>query len=540
MVYTDSIFFLFSPSGNKSLNISATTILGVIAAYFLVLVLMSWWTSRGTKNENQAFFNANKEAPWYLVAFGMIGASLSGVTFISLPGAVGLEGNNQQFSYMQMVLGYLVGYAFIAGVLLPIYYRLRLVSIYTYLEQRLGRFSYKTGAAFFLLSRTVGASFRLYLVAVVMDGIFRASGWDVPFPVTVAGTILLIWIYTFRGGIKTIVWTDTLQTACMLVAVVLSIFAILDNLDMSVGEAWEGMKQADLGQWFFFEEGWNDKNNFFKQFLGGAFIAIVMTGLDQDMMQKNLTCRSLGDAQKNMFSFSLVLVVVNIIFLFLGALLVLFMLKNGIDFPTREAKTSVDLVLLALGEAKPAGDLFYSTIALEHLSPAIGLLFIIGLVAAAYSSADSALTSLTTSFCVDFLEFDTNDQQDKDQEQKQKETRKLVHIGFSILLFLVILAFWLINDSSVINQIFKFAGYTYGPLLGLYAFGLFTKRKVQDNYVPLVCLLAPVLTFVLDRYSGTLLFGYKFGFELLLVNGLLTFLGLLILSINQNRTDSMG
>ncbi|MCH2043609.1 MAG: sodium:solute symporter [Saprospiraceae bacterium] len=526
MVYADSLFFLFSPSGNKSLNISATAILAVIAVYFLVLVLMSWWTSRGTKNENQAFFNANKEAPWYLVAFGMIGASLSGVTFISLPGAVGLEGANQQFSYMQMVFGYLVGYAFIAGVLLPIYYRLKLVSIYSYLEQRLGRSSYKTGAAFFLLSRTIGASFRLYLVAVVMDGIFRASGWDVPFPVTVAGTILLIWIYTFRGGIKTIVWTDTLQTACMLIAVVLSIFAILNNLDMSFGEAWESMKQADLGQWFFFEEGWNDKNNFFKQFLGGAFIAIVMTGLDQDMMQKNLTCRSLGDAQKNMFSFSLVLVVVNFIFLFLGALLYIYLAKNGLDVPTR----------IVNGEAKAAGDLVYSTVALQELSPAIGLLFIIGLVAAAYSSADSALTSLTTSFCVDFLEFDTNDQQDKDQEQKQKQTRKLVHIGFSILLFLVILAFWLINDSSVINQIFKFAGYTYGPLLGLYAFGLFTYRKVRDNYVPLVCLLAPVLTFVLDYFSATLLFGYKFGFELLLVNGLLTFLGLLI--INRTKTSS--
>lgn len=512
-------------------GLTPSLILGIIGAYFLLLIGIAYWTGR--KANNQDFFTANRSSPWYLVAFGMIGTSLSGVTFISVPGMVGAvyltsgtdQATNMEFSYMQMVLGYLAGYTVIALLLLPLYYRLQLTSIYTYLEERFGNASYKTGAGFFLLSRIVGASFRLYLVAMVMY-LFVFEPWGIPFWMVSFFTIVLIWIYTFKGGIKTIVWTDTLQTLFMLIAVTMTVIELTDALGLSMGGLWSSIQSEGLGQIFFFEGGWSDPNNFFKQFFAGMFIAIVMTGLDQDMMQKNLTCRNIGEAQKNMFSFSIVLVFVNFFFLMLGALLAMYALRNGIAYDR--------------------ADSLYPTIALEHLPWEVGVVFIIGLVAAAYSSADSALTALTTSFCVDFLGFKNakNDSPEvtsvrgedildssvgaslSKENTANERTRHRVHIGFSIVLFLVIVIFWLINDDSVVVLLFKFAGYTYGPLLGLYAFGLFTSRKVIDNLVPVVCLLAPILTYLITRNSEALLWGYKFGFELLLVNGLLTFVGL--------------
>jgi Na+/proline symporter len=514
-------------------GLTPSLILSIIGGYFLLLIGIAYWTGR--KANNQDFFTANRSSPWYLVAFGMVGTSLSGVTFISVPGMVGAvylnaqadQATNMEFSYMQMVLGYLAGYAVIALLLLPLYYRLQLTSIYTYLEQRFGKASYKTGAGFFLLSRIIGASFRLYLVAMVLY-LFVFEPWGVPFWMVSFFTIVLIWVYTFKGGIKTIVWTDTLQTLFMLIAVTMTVIELTDALGLSVGNLWSSIQSEGLGQIFFFEGGWSDSNNFFKQFFAGMFIAIVMTGLDQDMMQKNLTCRNIGEAQKNMFSFSIVLVFVNFFFLILGALLAMYAFQNGIAYER--------------------ADSLYPTIALEHLPWEVGVVFIIGLVAAAYSSADSALTALTTSFCVDFLGFQTNKNDSTSTleeevdvldrplalsisvvDQSNERTRHWVHIGFSIILFLVIVLFWWINDDSVVVLLFKFAGYTYGPLLGLYAFGLFTQKQIKDSLVPVVCLIAPLLTYFITENSELLLWGYKFGFELLLLNGLLTFIGLLII-----------
>ncbi len=502
-------------------------ILGIIAAYFLLLIGVSYMTSRNA--DDNAFFLANRQSPWYLVAFGMIGASLSGVTFISVPGWVA----GSQFSYMQMVLGYLVGYFVIATVLMPMYYRLQLTSIYTYLEQRFGFFSYKTGAGFFLLSRIIGASFRLYLVAIVLQE-FVMKTYGIPFWLTVLLTIVLIWIYTFRGGIKTIVWTDTLQTTCMLLAVIMTIFFIGQSMDLTLSGMIDQVWNSEYSKTFFFENGWSDKKNFFKQFLAGASIAIVMTGLDQDMMQKNLSCRNLKEAQLNVYSFSIVLVFVNLLFLFLGALLFIYASNIGLEIPSQT-------------------DQLYPTIAIRYLSPVVSITFILGLIAAAYSSADSALTSLTTSVCVDFLNFEkengntgkiqknsffhfTNDGSQEDNKRKKK-IRLSIHLLVSSILFFVILIFWFINDKAVIEQIFKVAGYTYGPLLGLYAFGFFTKSNVQDNLVPLVCILSPILTFALNYFSAKLFFGYQFGFELLILNGALTFLGLFAISEHIYQTE---
>ena len=502
---------------NGQLQISALGIIGVLIAYFGLLSVVAWWTSRGSKtNSNQDFFIAGRQSAWYVVAFGMIGASLSGVTFISIPGVVGAGAANQAFSYMQVVLGYLFGYVVIALVLLPLYYRLKLTSIYTYLEQRFGWNSYKTGAIFFLLSRIIGAAFRLYLVVVVLEMLLSAAGWKVPFSVLAIVSVLLIWVYTYRSGLKTIVWTDTLQTLFMLVAVAMSIIYMVGQLDLSSEGIFDKLEKQNLTQWFYFENGWSDPNNFFKQFLSGMFITIVMTGLDQDMMQKNLSCRSLKDAQKNMFSFSVVLVFVNFMFLLMGGLLFVYMAEKGIELPTR----------MVNGEAKVAYDLVYPNLAMGHFPLFIGISFIIGLVAAAYSSADSALTALTTSVCVDLLGIDPEGEDSADATAQ----RRRVHLIMSAILCGVIILFGLINDSSVINQLFTIAGYTYGPLLGLFAFGLFVRLDLKDKWVPSVCIIAPILSFILNTYSEALLFGYKFGFELLLVNGLLTFLGLLMIS----------
>jgi Na+/proline symporter len=437
----------------------------------------------------------------------MIGASLSGVTFISIPGVVGAEGLNKSFSYMQMVYGYLVGYLVIATVLMPIYYKLNLTTIYGYLEQRFGVVSYKTGAAFFQLSRIVGASFRLYLIAIVLHR-FIMEIWGIPFWMTVAVTILLIWIYTFRGGIKTIVWTDVFQTVSMIAAVVITIILFSKQLDASIPELINRVKESDYSQMFFFKSGWSDPNNFFKQFISGALIALVMTGLDQDMMQKNLTCRNLKDAQKNMLVFSVILVFVNLLFLTLGALLYIYAAEFEILIPKKT-------------------DYLYPTISLQYLPPIAGIVFILGLVAAAYSSADSALTSLTTSFCIDFLGFN---KMDESQGAKSKRTRMIVHISFSILLFIMILIFWNVNNDAVITSLFKFAGYTYGPILGLFVFGIISKRKVLDRLVIIVCLIAPLLTWLIDANSDKIFGGLSLGYLILAVNGILTFLGLFLIS----------
>ena len=456
----------------------------------------------------RSFFLPDDAPPWLLVAFGMIGASLSGVTFISIPGVVGGDGHNQAFSYMQMVFGYLLGYVFIAQVLMPMYYRMGLTSIYGYLEERFGWQAYKTGAAYFLLSRVVGASFRLYLVAIVLQQ-FIMTPLGVPFFITVAITILLIWIYTFRGGINTIVWTDTLQTLCMITAVVLTIFGIGSALETDIWGLFKMIKSSDYSQVFYFEGGWNDPNNFFKQFISGALITIVMTGLDQDMMQKNLSCKSIGDAQKNMYTFSGILVIANLLFLSLGALLYIYAANIGIAIPEKT-------------------DQLYPTIALHHLSPVVGTFFVLGLIAAAYSSADSALTSLTTSFCVDFLNFEKREEEEREKER----TRLYVHIGFSILLFIAIIAFNAVNNDAVIKQLFIAAGYTYGPLLGLFSFGLFTSRTINGKLIIPVCIAAPIISYFINSYSAQLLWGFEFGFLIIALNGLITFAGLYLISSN--------
>jgi SSS family transporter len=472
--------------------------ISILTAYFGLLLLISYFTSKGASN--LTFFNANRSSPWFLVAYGMIGASLSGVTFISVPGEVG----NSFFSYFQVVLGYTVGYAVIGLVLLPLYYRMNTLTIYGYLEQRFGKAAYKTGASFFILSRIVGSAFRLFLVATVLQlAIFDA--WNVPFWVAVLVTMLLIWLYTFRGGIKTIVWTDTLQTTFMLLAVVASIVLIAKDLNLDFSSLLSTVADDQRSQIFFWD--WRDGNNFFKQFTSGAFIAIVMTGLDQDMMQKNLTCRNLKDAQKNMLWFTITLVFVNLFFLVLGVLLYAYASSNGIALPGRT-------------------DELYPTLALQYFPLSVGILFLLGITAAAYSSADSALTALTTSFCVDMLGMRREDSHDA----KQTGLRMRVHIGFMLVLFAVILLFEVLNDESVINSIFKAAGYTYGPLLGLFSFGLMSRRSVQDRAIPLICIASPILSYIINANSVAWLNGYQFGFEILMVNGLLTFIGLALFS----------
>jgi len=468
-------------------------VIAVILSYFLLLIGISFLTGR--KEDNNTFFLGEKKSPWYIVAFGMIGASLSGVTFISVPGWVATS----QFGYMQMVLGYLLGYFVIATVLMPLYYRLNLTSIYEYLEQRFGYWSYKTGASFFLLSRTIGAAFRLFLVAKVLQlTIFNALG--IPFQITVVVTILLIWLYTFRSGIKTIIWTDTLQTAFMLVSVFITIFLIKEEMGLNFYELIETIKSSEYSKMFFFDD-LSNTNHFVRQFFSGAFIALVMTGLDQDMMQKNLSCKNLKEAQLNMFSFSFVLVLVNMVFLSLGALLYIY--ANQIGF-----------------EISKGDDLFPLIATQGNLSIAVALFFILGLVAAAYSSADSALTSLTTSFCIDFLKL-------KKQKENSTFIRKIVHLSFSLLLIIEIIVFNHFDNGTIIEALFKAAGYTYGPLLGLYSFGLLTKNKVNDKLVPIVCLLSPIICFILN-FKSLEWFGFTFGFEILIVNGVLTFIGLLV------------
>jgi len=465
-------------------------------------MLISYFTSK--EDSNQEFFTANRNSSWYLVAFGMVGASLSGVTFISVPGWV----EESQFSYFQVVLGYLVGYFVVAYVLLPVYYKNHVTSIYEYLNTRFGKNSHQAGALFFFISRVLGASFRLFLVAIVLQQ-FIFDSWNVPFEVTVILSVVLIWVYTQRGGIKTIVWTDTLQTTLMILAVFLSIIYINQELGWSMMDF---LKSEEFEQYnsVLVTDSILAKNHFLKSFIGGMFITICMTGLDQDMMQKNLSCRNLKEAQKNMVVFSLVLVVVTGLFMLLGALLYIYAEREGISIP--------------LLDEKPKTDLLFPEIALNgKLGLGVGITFILGLIAAAYSSADSALTSLTTSFCVDFLNINNQ------EINKQKILRKRIHIGMSILLILVVIAFKYILDQNVIDSLLTVAGYTYGPLLGLFAFGIFTKHKIKDRYVWFVVFASVGLTSLLGSVDPEALGGYVIGYELLPLNGLFTFLGLVLI-----------
>jgi Na+/proline symporter len=475
---------------------SSTLALTILVIYFLMLIAISFYTARGA--DTNTFFTANRQSPWYLVAFGMIGTSISGVTFVSVPGAVG----KIQFSYFQVVLGYAVGYWVIATILMPMYYRLNLISIYGYLEKRFGFWSYKTGSAFFLLSRTVGSAVRMYVAVQVLQlAIFDALG--VPFELTVLIAMALIFVYTFKGGVKTIIITDTLQTFFLLTALVLTIYLIGKQLDLGVGDLFSTVRDSPYSKIFVWD--WANKHHFVKDFLSGAFIAIVMTGLDQDLMQKNLTCKSIGEAQKNMFWFYVVLVFVNLLFLSLGVLLYIYSEKMGIPIP---AKTDDLYPSLALGNQ-------FGTLA--------AVTFLLGITAATYASSDSALTALTTSFCVDFLNIE------KYPEAKRQTLKHYVHIGFTVVFIIVILIFRALNSQEVISAVFNIAGYTYGPLLGLFAFGLYLKRPLTDKYVPFVCVAAPFLTYFIEEFTKKNL-DFEFGFSKLMLNGFITFVGLWLLS----------
>ena len=482
---------------------SPITLLSFLIGYFAVLIGISYFTSKGA-SDNSSFFIANRNSKWYFVAFGMIGTALSGVTFISVPGAV----SNNSFGYFQFVLGNAVGFLLIAFVLLPLYYRMNLISIYTYLEKRFGYWSYKTGSMIFLVSRTIGSAFRLYLVAIVLQK-FIFDAWNVPFAVTVAICLILIWIYTHKGGLKTIVITDTLQTLFLVSSVILSIGFIASSLDLNLVQTFEAVKDSSYSKIFFWEDFMGAKSHFFKQFIGGIFVTIAMTGLDQDLMQKNLSCKNIGEAQKNMLTFTGVFVAINIFFLSVGAMLYMFAQAKGIDVT-----------------ALRTPDHLFPEIALNHMALLPAIVFMLGLTAATFATTDSALTALTTSFCVDFLNFTKKENHD---DIKLIRTRHLVHIGFSVIMLLVILVFRMINDDSVVNAIFRAAGYTYGPLLGLFAFGMANKRAVADKLVPYICIISPILTYIIDSNSVDWI-GYAMGFELIVVNAAITFILLLATS----------
>lgn len=482
-------------------------ILTVFVIYTIVLFFISWLTSR--KSTNKTYFTGNKQSPWPVVAYGMIGASLSGVTFISVPGWVG----DSQFTYMMVVFGYILGYAAITFVLLPLYYRLNLVSIYTYLGQRFGKFSHKTGAFYFILSRLIGASFRMFLVINVLQ-IFIFDALGVPFYLSVVFFILLITLYTYRGGIKTIVWTDMLQTTFMLSSLIITIYILMDHMGLTFGQLYSEIKAA--GYTRMIETDWRHDRFFLKQFLSGMFITIVMTGLDQDMMQKNLSCKSLREAQKNMFSLGILLIPVNLLFLFLGASLYVYATDFGILLP----KLSDDL---------------FPMLAVNYFGTTAAIIFFVGLIAAAYSSADGAITALTTSITIDLLNIDS---EGNNRESSVKKTRYKIHFFISLCIVLIIVLFREINDQAVIARLFTIAGYTYGPLLGLFAFGLFTRKGVNDKLVPVIAIISPVVSYLLSLYSVELLSGYKFGFEILIVNGLITFFGLLIIQKKTTHTKT--
>ncbi len=473
---------------------SPLLVFGVIAAYFLLLILIGYLTSR--KSDSLTFYNGNRESPWYLVAFGMVGASLSGVTFISVPGEVG----NTNWAYLQFVMGNMVGYAVIALILIPLFYKMNLISIYEYLRERFGPKTYISGSLIFLVSQTIGASFRLFLAAAVLQiAFFDAFG--VPFYVSVFTTIVLIWLYTFKGGIKTIVWTDTLQTIFLLLAVIISIVIISDHLDLSGTAMVNVVVDSDLSDIFVWDG--LSSQNFFKMFIAGIFITIAMNGLDQNIMQKNLTCKNQQEAQKNIFWFSISFFISTLFFLALGVLIYHYAFQNNITIPA-------------------TSDELYPLLALNHFGTFAGTVFMIGIVAAAFSSADSALTALTTSFCIDILDLPHR------QGVNQEKVRLGVHIMFTLILFVTIVIFDQINDKSVVSAVFKAAGFTYGPLLGLYVFGLSNKLTIKDKWVPMICILSPFTSYILDRNAAAWFGGYQFGFEILLINATFTFLGLMM------------
>jgi Na+/proline symporter len=503
-------------------HLTPAIVLLVLFLYFALLVGVAFWTGRGGVN-NHGFFLANRKMPWWIIAYAMIGTSISGVTFISIPGAVGGSGVNQCFSYMQVVFGYLLGYVFIATVLMPMYYRLNLTSIYGYLEQRFGYWSYKTGAFYFLLSRTLGSAARMFLAANILQ-LFVFGPLGVPFVLTVVLMLALIYGYTFKGGLKTIIWTDTIMTTFFLAALVFTVVTIGNSLHYGMGDLFTTVMNGPYGKMFFFDNFLSDPNHFVKQFVSGALVAIAMTGLDQDLMQKNLACKNIREAQKNMLVFCIYLVVINFLFLTLGALLYTYAGSIGLEIPTRT-------------------DQLYPKIAFNHLDAAAGIFFILGLIGSTYASSDSALTALTTSFCVDFLNFEKRTQHPnehateeeravfiQEQEKKLAKTRTLVHLGFSALFVVIILILNAVSDSAVISLIFKIAGYTYGPLLGLFAFGLFSPLKIRDKYVLWVCLAAPLITYFIEITSKQY---FDVGFLTILINGLVTGFGLWAISYHE-------
>ena len=473
-------------------------VLAVIVAYFAILFLISRITSRNVNVDT--YFTGNRKSPWYIVAFGMIGASLSGITFISVPGEVG----NSNFYYFQLVLGYLAGYFVIATVLLPLYYRLKLVSIYSYLEKRFGRVSHKTGSLFFLVSQSIGASLRLFVVSSVLHFAFFQH-YNIPFLLTVSITILLIWAYTNKAGIKTIVWTDTFQTSMMLLSVGVSIYVISSNLNLSFGDFAKTITESEYSTIFNWD--WNYEKNFYKQFITGVVVAIAMNGLDQNEMQKSLTCKSLKDAQKNIFLYSIILVITNLVFLSLGVLLYAYIQKMGIIISVDEAGNFINT------------DKIFPELALNRFNTFAGIIFMLGIASAAFSSADSALTSLTTAFYTDFLNLGNK------TDKEKKRIRNKINIAFSFVLIGIIMIFRLVNNDSVINTVFTIAGYTYGPLLGLFAFGLFTKYKIKDKLVPVIALAAPIMSYLLNIFCIKW-FDFYLGYTLLLFNGIFTFVGL--------------
>lgn len=478
-------------------------ILIIIAAYFGALFLISYFVSKKS-SDNDAFFLGNRQSPWILVAIAMVGTSISGVTFVSVPGMVG----KFDMTYMQMVFGFVVGYFVIAYVLLPLYYRLNLTTIYGYLEQRFGFYSYKTGASFFILSKIIGAAARLYLVALILQTLVFDQ-WNIPFFITVAGIILLIWGYTYKSGIKTIIWTDTLQTSCLILGAILILWQVATKLDMNFPQVIEAINNSEHSRIFVFDD-WASKQNFFKQFFSGIFITIVMTGLDQDMMQKNLTCRSLKDAQKNMVTYGFSFAPINFLFLSLGILLLYFIAQNGIPMPEKS-------------------DQILPILASEYLGLPVLIFFTIGIIAAAFSSADSALAALTTSVCVDLLDVK------KKEEKKAQKLRKLVHVLVSLAFLIVILIIDSVQQENILDTIYKVASYTYGPLLGLFFFGLFSKVNIRDKFVPIVCIMAPLLSYALESALFSI-YEYRVGYEILLFNGMLTAIGLFCIS-KRNRIE---
>lgn len=470
-------------------------ILGTILIYFSLLLFISKMTA--SSGNNESFFRANKQSPWYLVAFGMIGASISGVTFVSVPGMV----IDQNMAYAQTCIGFIFGYILVAFVLLPIYYRLNLITIYTYLKQRLGIRSYKTGSSFFLLSKLTGSAVKFYVVCMILQR-FVLTDFNIPFPVTVVSMVLLIWLYTHKGGIRTLVFTDTFQTICMFLALLLIIYNVMTALDFSISETFNRII-SDSHSTIFVWDDWFSKQNFWKQFLSGVFIVVVMTGLDQDMMQKNLTCKTLRDAQKDMCTYGFAFLPVNLLFMSLGILLMMYLSKMNIPLPA----SPDELMLLPV-----AGGM---------LGNGVEVLFTIGVVAACFSTADSALTSLTTSFCVDICE-----------QPKNETLRKRIHFAMSVVFILFILVFKVFNSTSLIDAVYILCSYTYGPLLGLFAFSLLTRRSVNDKFVPYIAIASPLLCFAIDTLSMKL-WNYKFGYELLMLNGILTFAGLYLSNIKR-------